>query len=69
MPGICTSRAGKRTRPGDALDLHDDDAARVLDRHRLGEIVDGQRLALHRDVAGLVRRGAAQKRDGQGCAG
>ena len=47
----------------DALDLHDDQAVGVLRRHRHGEIVERQRLALHGDVAVRVGGGAAQERD------
>jgi hypothetical protein len=35
--------------------------ARVLGRHRHREIVEGERLALHADVAGWVGRGAADQ--------
>ena len=36
---------------------------RVLGRHRGGQVVERQRLALHGDVAGRVGRGAADQRD------
>ena len=53
----------KRSGPRDPLDLHDHHAARVLDRHRHGEIVEVERLALRGDVAVRVGRGAAQEGD------
>ena len=48
---------------GDPFHLRDDEAARILRRHRRGQAVERQRLPLHRDVAGDVRRGAADQRD------
>ena len=53
---------------GDALDLRDDEAPRILGRHGGGEIVEGQRLAFHGDVARRIGRGAADQRhvDGEG---
>ena len=53
----------ERPGPGDPLDLHDHDAARVLDRHRHREIVEVERLALGRHVAVRVGGGAAQEGD------
>jgi hypothetical protein len=47
------------------LHLDDDHPARVPHRHGLGEVVEDERLALHRDVAGLVRRGSPQERHRQ----
>ena len=41
----------QRAALGDALDLHDDDAAGVVRRHRHRQRFERQRLALHRDVA------------------
>jgi len=50
-------------RLAESLDLGDDEAVRVLGRHRQRQVVEGERLALHGDVAGEVRRRAAQDRN------
>ena len=47
----------------DALHLSDDKAAIVMRRHRLGEVVEHQRLFLHADIAGGIGRGAANESD------
>ena len=47
----------------DPLDLHDHYAARVLYRLGDGEVLERERLLLHRDVSLLVRGGAAQEGD------
>ena len=47
----------------DALDLGDDEPPRVLGRHGDGEVVEGQRLPFHGDVAGGIGGGAADQRD------
>jgi hypothetical protein len=46
-----TWRGLQRAALGDALDLRDDDAARVVRRHRDGQRLQRQRLALHGEVA------------------
>jgi hypothetical protein len=48
---------------GDALDLHDNEAAAVARRHRDGQALQRERFALHRDVAVRVRRGASHDCD------
>ena len=48
---------------GQPLHLRDDEAARVLRRHGGREVVEGESLALHGDVAGGIRRRAADQRD------
>ena len=48
---------------GDALHLHDHQALGVLGRHGDREVVEGQRLPLHCDVALRIGRRAAQDRD------
>ena len=47
----------------DALHLRDDDAAIVSRGHGLGQAVEGESLLLEGDVAGRVRRGAADEGD------
>ena len=53
----------ERAAVGDALDLHDDEAAGVARGHGDGERLQRQRLALHRDVAVGVGGGAAHDGD------
>ena len=53
----------ERAALGDALDLRDDDAARVARRHRDREAFERERLALHRDVAVGIGGGAAHDAD------
>jgi hypothetical protein len=53
----------ERAALGDALDLDDDRAARVVRRHRDGLRFQGQRLLLHRDVAVRVGRRTADDAD------
>ena len=57
LPGM--ERAGL----GDTLHLGDDETARVARRHRHHQVVEGQRLLLHGDVAGGIGGGAADERD------
>ena len=47
---------------GDPLDLDDHQTAGVLGRHGHGQVVQGERLALHGDVAGRVGGRAADQR-------
>ena len=56
---------GQGAGAGHPFDLNDHHAAGVLHRHRLRQVVDGQRLALHGDIAGLVGGGAPQQRHRQ----
>jgi hypothetical protein len=53
----------ERTGGRDALDLRDDEPLAVLGSRRQRQIVEGQRLLFHRDVAVVVGRGAADDRD------
>ena len=53
----------ERAAVGEALDLHDDEAAGVARGHGDGERLQRQRLALHRDVAVGVGGGAAHDGD------
>ena len=57
-----TSRGRQRVTGRDLLDLHEHDPAGVLRRLRHRERVQGGGLALHRHVAVLVGRRAAQER-------
>jgi hypothetical protein len=53
----------ERIAGGDALDLDAHKTARVFRRHRHGEIVQRQRLALHGDIARRIGGRPAQQRD------
>ena len=60
----------QRAALGDALDLHDHQAAAVVRRHRDRQRLERQRLALHRDVAVGIGGGAAhdaRRRSGTPC--
>ncbi len=46
-----------------ALDLRDDEPARVPRRHRHRQVIQRQRLPLHRDIAGEIGRGSPDERD------
>ena len=48
---------------GDALDLGDDDAARIVRRHRDGERLERQRLLFHGEIAVGVAGGGADDPD------
>ena len=63
MPGTFTWRGLSEWDLGDALDLGDDDAAGVARGHGDGKHLQGQRLALHGDVALRVSGGAAYDAD------
>ena len=69
-PGIFTCR-GLRLSLGHALHLRDDDAARIVRRHRDGERLQGQRLPFHRQVAVVGASGGADDPDvdGEGLVG
>ena len=53
----------ERFRGGNPLHLRDDEPAGIPRRHGDRQIVEGQRLALHGDVAGGIGGRAAQQRD------
>ena len=53
----------ERAGGGDALDLRDDESLAVLGGRCQRQIVEGQRLLFHRDVAVMVGGGAADDRD------
>ena len=53
----------ERTGGGDAFDLGDDEALAVLGGRCQCQVVEGQRLLFHRDVAVAVGGGAADDRD------
>ena len=63
MPGTLHVARRQGVAVGDALDLGDHDAVRVLGGHRHREIVEGERLLLHGDIAHGVGGGAADERD------
>ena len=61
-PGMRTRRGVEAARLGEALHLHDDDAAGVARRRGDRQRLEHERLALHGDVAVGVGGGAAQDR-------